>query len=647
MRILACTLLTVAAASALVADATAHGGAPYRGPGECVPPQPQEPLPPARPSPDPDRVPLAGHLLSTGSPGPDLSIWVFWWEFNKDRYLNLRAKVHASHIIACGGCALTGLGAAAQPVNTLAPTRAQLEEAVEALHGLAEQCADADIASATMMALARIGRQPERARKLYARHLDASERWVRETAVLAFGVLRDPAADPLLRELIRDSATGRTLVGSDAVDTRTRAIAAYAVALLAERSPDADFRRSVAQFLDATLANTSGYQTVELRVACLLGLSLAAPPEPAALAEALMNRFDRGELESRVAAHLPVTLARLLATVDADAPQHPRAVALLLTWLAPNSTAPPWLRQSAAQALGRLAGRCDLAHQRLAFDALCLAQSQARDMQTKNFTAIALADLAADSRDSALRREIIDFLVAKMAKSSTAYEPWAGLALGVLAWQVADSYSMDFPHAAVVATQEKFRSTRTPRSKAAYALALGLMSDDAIKVELRTSWEEVQDEEYRDYVGIALGLLGAGEYRDDLLLRLDAFPDGTELLLPTATALGLMKARQVVDRLLEHLAPRDGKRPRLAVLAAVTVALGTVGDRNAVAALIETLQDENLTPLGRAFAALGLGLLGDQDLLPWTHRVAADLNYRAELGLLLDFEQGTGILDLR
>src|SRR5262245_36559389 len=106
-----------------------HGGT-YRGPGDTAPPLPAAPTGPSIPGDAPHggvgaggrstpRTPGAesggfrggggngpvapGPLPGTGTDlGPDLSAWEFWWEFNQDRFLDLRNRPRAAPLVATG-----------------------------------------------------------------------------------------------------------------------------------------------------------------------------------------------------------------------------------------------------------------------------------------------------------------------------------------------------------------------------------------------------------------------------------------------------------------------------------------------------------------------------------------------------------------
>src|SRR5262249_26719040 len=108
---------------AISADLHAHG-APYRGPGDVVPPSPGGgrgtggpsgpstggPSGPATPGPGGPATPgpsgpttggpagpSGGRAPTTGGHGiqldPDLALWQFWWELNKDPFIRLKDAI--------------------------------------------------------------------------------------------------------------------------------------------------------------------------------------------------------------------------------------------------------------------------------------------------------------------------------------------------------------------------------------------------------------------------------------------------------------------------------------------------------------------------------------------------------------------------
>src|SRR5688572_5897160 len=111
--------LAAAGTLGLQGISAAHGGT-YRGPGDTVPagggggggggstptgpgasgPSTGGPAGPATPGAPGAGVPTggggrpAGPSTGGGGAGADLTTWDFWWGFNKDQYLNLKAAIY-------------------------------------------------------------------------------------------------------------------------------------------------------------------------------------------------------------------------------------------------------------------------------------------------------------------------------------------------------------------------------------------------------------------------------------------------------------------------------------------------------------------------------------------------------------------------
>ena len=68
----------------------------------------------------------------------------------------------------------------------------------------------------------------------------------------------------------------------------------------------------------------------------------------------------------------------------------------------------------------------------------------------------------------------------------------------------------------------------------------------------------------------------------------------------------------------------------------VALALGSTRNPQAVAPLLELLQEEGAVEIQRTFAAVALGRLAERQRLPWSAWITTDLNYRASTGTLSD-----------
>ena len=80
--------------------------------------------------------------------------------------------------------------------------------------------------------------------------------------------------------------------------------------------------------------------------------------------------------------------------------------------------------------------------------------------------------------------------------------------------------------------------------------------------------------------------------------------------------------------------------------AAIASALGMIGDRGAIDALTQMLNDDQgLTQAARGFAAVALGVVCEKQDLPWNSMLSVHVNYRANTDTLTNGE-GTGILNI-
>jgi HEAT repeat protein len=80
--------------------------------------------------------------------------------------------------------------------------------------------------------------------------------------------------------------------------------------------------------------------------------------------------------------------------------------------------------------------------------------------------------------------------------------------------------------------------------------------------------------------------------------------------------------------------------------AAISSALGFIGDARSIDPLIELLKDKQKTDLARGFAAVALGIVADKEDLPWNTKISVNINYRASTPTLTSPDVGTGILDI-
>lgn len=664
-------ITTALLAFAMLFSATnlhAHGGT-YKGPGDTTPPggasPPPATTPPTGPTtptgptgpttaptgprpttpgkPPPSMTPpgAKGAVTQVSVPQADLSIWVFWWEFNKHRFLSLKTKVHDSGTVTEMG-PLVGLGQGARGMGNLAPTMAQKSNVIyPALLRLIDDEDNRDIATSVMIALAKLGINPAEVSQLLENQLSAGEQEVSETAALAFGILKDENAIPVLSDLLHDTKAAQAMVGHTEVPLRSRTFAAYSLGMIGRASNEDSIKAEVADILYGVLSTDSS-SIKDIRVACVISLGVLKSNEPTDVVRKLGAILDQDRDSPIVLAHIPNAMAKLLRNVPAGDLTREATITQLLQVLDKKSKYSAMIKQSAVQSLGMLATANDPRNVEI-FDRLAYLSKSGGDQQLKHYTAISMAYLG--TADPQLRVDVTEFLVKKMGKSNTQYKPWCGLALGVMAFQLKDK-SAELNILAMEATLDAFLDTKSPQPKGAYAIALGLMGYQAASMDILESLHESHDSEYRGYASLALGLLNANQAVAVLNETLKDSKRDPDLLRQASIGLGLMKDRGAINNLLPYLTPEDGKRPRLTVLAAVASALGYIGDKSSVQPLVDTMDNDRLTPLGRAFAAVSLGMVGDKDTMPWNSVFSEDLNYRASVSTLVDQMTSTGILDI-
>src|SRR5688572_31217970 len=210
------SLATTAVVAFLALPLAAHGGY-YRGPGDPTPGGPGGPGP--------------GTGGGAGGPGTgdgssDLSRWQIWWEFNKDPLLQLKAAVHAAPAQTGGDTIFAG--ADGRPGDArLKPSLADRRDVIlPALVRVLERSDNRDLATACMVAIAKIGLEPEGRPEsvlaLLAARLREKDQEVRETAALALGLSGLPNAQRDLIEILGNTAAGQKLTARPKVDDRTR-----------------------------------------------------------------------------------------------------------------------------------------------------------------------------------------------------------------------------------------------------------------------------------------------------------------------------------------------------------------------------------------------------------------------------------------
>jgi len=594
---------------------------------------------------------MGGGRTTGGMPlTTDLSTWDLWWEFNKDSFLHLKDAVHRSGPET--GSLEFYLGTRRDAFETLKPTDKQImDEVLPALKKAIDGTTQSDIASSCMVAMAKIGRDHPTFKlvDVFAPRLRRNDQEVRETAALAIGIAGIPGATEvdLLIGLVLDNETGRDAYGGE-VDIRTRSFAAYGLGLLAHEHASAELKskalRALAKLVEDDRVSQRNLKVAAIEAIGILAPGTSAPAERKVLDDAvqcLESYYDKplGAGEMLIAAHCPTAIAKLVGrTHERSGHFRDRFVADL--------TAPSKekrnndIARSCALALGQLGLPVDDKRSPGAACSATLFDTYVnhRDHQTRYFAILALGQIGGKEN----RKLLIDTL----DKAKGPDRQWCALAAGVhsfLARRAAEAAQQQVPDDGRIGELliDEFKGARAPEITSALAVALGLDRHLPAVGPMRDRLlGDLNKQDQAGYLCIGLALMGDRAATEDVHKVLVAAGRRTDLMRQAAIALGCLGDKTAA----EYLRTRLDESSNLATLAAVSEALGFIGDRNSIKPLKDMLFDGALDPLPRAFAAVALGGIADRAPLPWNAKIKANINYRASVETLTN--QQSGILDI-
>lgn len=687
--------LLAAGAIGLQDVSTGHGGT-YRGPGDTVPPGgggggggggPSTPGPsgPSAPGPSGPSTPGPAGPAAPGNSGPkgpttqassagaDLTLWQFWWGFNKDPYLNLKSHIHSDSTLTGSDDFFLGHGQKTQARDSMAPSEETIRGTiVPALIQALENETNNDIVTGAMIALAKIGdAQSEdgtsQFEQLIIPFLKDGSQEIAETAAVALGILGNPNSIDTLISLLEDTESGRRMVGSEAgVNYRTRAFAAYGLGQIGYYTEDPEHRKNIVNTL-WKICQSPRESTRDVKVAAVIAMGLvpldiAAATDPAAapvegeeemgpqdrLAQIdyLIEFFQDEKNKDRhylVRAHAPRAIVKLMEGVD-DKDLKDRVVDAIAPYVTKRgNVGVRELRQSASLAFGMLGDLDDDKADKTIRGALQEAAGNA-DAQVKNYSVIAMGLVGGRPGDgddpTAGAKDVRKYLLDQLSKGKTQVKPWAGLAIGVMERGMADN-NIDQSSSSLQSLRMALQKTKTKLEVGAYAIACGIAGDTDSEKILLDKLDTMSDDDVRGYTAIGLGLMNSVTAIEPIQQVVEKSKYRGELLKQAAISLGLLGDKALVGKLVGMLA----EAKTLTTQAAIASALGFIGDARSVDPLVAMLQDQTKTGAARGFAAVALGIVADKEPLPWNAKFSVDINYRANTTTLTG-ESGTGLLDI-
>lgn len=592
------------------------GAASIGGPARATTPGAGVPGPSTAGGRGPVSAPL-GPLTGGVALGPDTTRWEEWWTRHRDFYLN----VGKSEGSAATGSDEFFLGSSRRPDRQTdnSPSPADVRDLVlPVLQRTVTQADDRQVLAATLVALAKCASvvNSEEVLSAIRARLHHHDRFVREAAVTALGIAGKTAAAPVLLAIVADAPVARRTCGLEHIDDDLRGSAAYALGLIGRRAGN-DAKSIILDGLAQLLADDDAPSTV--RIAAIEGIRMLDPGVASDADRMLRDRsvevlwqvYRRRaagatrEVQSRV----PPAIAQLLGTGgDVDG----RFLEVFARELDGDSRGESFER-GAAIALGLLARPAE----RAAGDAVYshrLRQyfAQGSDQHARHLCLVSLGRIGGDGN----RSELLKILA---TGSKATVKPWAGLALGVLAFHAAaGSAAASVDTTIGRALHKQLGDVRNVQTGAALALALGMCRYREAAPDLRAMLraDAVRDEA-AGAVSLGLALMDAREAAPDirdLAARSLRQPEVFAAAALSLGRLGDLQSQPLFDRLLGDAATQLQR-------AAVAKALGHIGDRAAIPTLLDTIADRKTPEVSRAFAVFALGCLADGEALPWTVRV--------------------------
>jgi HEAT repeat protein len=671
----------------------AHGGT-YRGPGDTVPagggggggggasptgpgasgPSTGGPAGPSTPAPGGPGVPTgggggrpAGPSTGDGSSGADLTTWDFWWGFNKDQYLNLKAAIY-NGVITGSDDFFMGQGTKGQAKNQLKPSEEAIrQKIVPALKEALEKERSNDIVTGCLIGLAKIGDVKSESgasefEPLLSKFLSDGNQEIAETAAVALGILANDASIKTLSDLALDTPAGRKLVGNKEINFRSRAFATYGLGLIGYRTASNQVRQDIAAIL-IDILNKPESSTRDVKVAALVSLGLVpidvdkseSPDSKQSFSSSrqteikFIEKFFKEENNNYlIRAHAPAALARLLnAPPYKDAPPDLKegVAKMLLGALGKQTKERDEVRQGCVLALGQI-GDTDKDKTDVEIRETLKRMAEEGDQQSRNFSMISLGQIggragAGEDSDKGVK-ECRDDLLTFMTKGKNAIKPWAGLGIGVMERSILDNSQGGLTPSSTAkdTLRTTLKEASSPSHMGAYSIACGIAKDTEAKDLLREKLKNAPGDEVKGNVAVALGLIDAREAIKDIEEIVKDSKYKPDLLKQAAIGLGLLGDKDLVPEMVKMLAEAKGYSSQ----AAIASALGFIGDSRSIDPLVEMLKRKDITDSARGFAAVALGIVADKETLPWNSKISTNINYRANTTTLTG--EATGILDI-
>jgi len=512
--------------------------------------------------------------------------WEFWWEYNREPFLNIKENLAQKEQISGSADWLLGRKKKEDASASQRPTLNAIKK--DLLPTLMEACDDSffDVRAAAVIALGKAG-DKEVLPKLVDMLADSNKQ-VSESAALAIGILGEPDGLPVLHELLFDTSKGKQFVKRpQEVPFRTRAFAAVGMGLIGDSAAVQDLLK---------IADPNRKEpNKDVPICAIIGLGIMGSAAKDAVGP-LTDIASDPKVDDFIRSYAVTSLGKI---------GDPAALPLLRKALRDNSL--PVMR-SAVLSLGLLGTPEDA----ITVNLLKNEVRKGSDTQARNWACISLGKIGGAEAEKTLKEVVVS--------KTGSFQGFGALGLAVLAKKAGE------PSLAGDYLMDGLRNVKDQSIQGAFAIALGIVQDKRAEAELVQLMVGDNSPSLRGYAAVALGMMRAKAAIPQIKEVVKERVKDPDLQRAAATSLGLMGDKDVVGILSEVI---DSAKTEY-VQSSAALALGFIGDYTAIETLTKMIKDTKGTAdLARAQATVALGVVGEDKLLPVLHVISVDNNYRA------------------
>ena len=602
---------------------TPGGGGTPSGGGDAPPPE-TPPPPPANPGGPTGGPPDGGTVTGGGAAAQQMSFenWLFWWAYNKDDILNLKAAVKNLEKKAStrSGSHFYGKGFDDNRGETQAPTEAAIQDKIvpALIQVVKNKEIHPDIRGGALIALARCGGNMAHVQDFFdiADPKSGEDKVVRESAILALGILQ--VKDAQIRDYLIKFIDNRD------DQYRVRCFAMLSLGLLQDNS------KEVYECLERRLDGSEAYLDIPTCALISIGLIGDNAKVPDLLKWLDAGRIGRFKLSDLERAHLVGALGKI---------GDPQALKPIADTLRKRGS---FTRRSAMISMGQIVPQLDAKDQEVHVKKFGQFLKSEKDNTARNFGVMALGRIGGQAdATKAVRGLCVRILTEQFHNGNKNTErPYAALAMGLLAFESGATHvkpkEMKYKLAETIRKDLKLlKGDKT--ALGAQAIALGMIGDkskDTVDLLIKILKDRGLERKLRGSAAVALGMIGDPSAKEAILKALRERED-RDLRVDTAVAAGLIGDSSAVVELVKVL--KDPKASQF-VLGSIALALGQIGDQRAIEPLIDILEpkqtDGNYPDLTRALVAVALGQIADRRDIRVLARISKDINYRASVPAL-------------